>query len=347
MTAVTPRRALALFLSLLVLAAFALGPGRTLIPGMGGIPVAADAVPTGVHGPSGLLIRLNVDYDQGPDHGFGRHTADYLSDGTVIRWTNAGAACEPGMSCGILERNTLTSAGLAAVRALLEENADLLSEPATIEPHFRADAQPSGRPDVISTFILEQPDGTRYTVSAPSATSYDAPNWAPTPAVDRLNALAAALVDPASVVGTDGLADPTWAIYAPEKTAMFISIQTAPSQADPTPIVGQDGTVSIPFSGPRYLEIGWPFEGTPDTFGAAFSGRYGIARCAFLPSTDAVSAINSLPAVLASDVAPGYLASGSDWRSGSGIWRDKVISLTAVSLLPEDVAGSCADALAY
>jgi hypothetical protein len=347
MTAVTPRRALALSLSLLVLAAFALGPGRNLIPGLGGIPVAADAVPTGLHGQSGLLIRLNVDYDQGPDQGFGRHTADYLSDGTVIRWTSAGAACEPGMSCGVMERNTLTPAGLVALRALLEEDADLLGGPATIEPHFRADAQPSGRSDVINTFILEQPDGTRYTVSAPSVASYNAPSWVPTPAIDRLNALAAALVDPVSVIGIDGLVNPTWTAYEPERTAMFISISAAPSQADPTPIVGQDGTVSVPFGAPRLIEIGWPFQGTPDSFGAAFSGRYDMVRCAFLPSADAMAAIKSIPAVLASDVAPGYLASGSDWHSGSGIWRDKIISLTAVSLLPEDVAGSCADALAY
>ncbi len=247
-----PRPALALLLLVLVLAAFALGPGRSLIPGMDGIPVPSDAVPAGAHGPSGLLIRLNVDYDQGPDHGFGRHTADYLVDGTVIRWTNAGAACEPGMSCGVLERNTLTAAGLVALRALLAKDADLLTRPATIEPQIVPGQSTTGRPNMINTFVLEQPDGSRYTVRAPSASSYDAAAWAPDPAIQRLNALAKDLTDPAALLGAGGLVNPAWEPFQPAKMAVFISISPAPSQEDPTPIVDAQGIVSIPFGGPKY-----------------------------------------------------------------------------------------------
>jgi hypothetical protein len=42
------------------------------------------SVPTRV-GPSGLLIRLNWGDDP---RGFGGHNADFLTDGTVIRWVN-------------------------------------------------------------------------------------------------------------------------------------------------------------------------------------------------------------------------------------------------------------------
>jgi hypothetical protein len=314
---------------------------------MGGIPVLSDAVPAGAHGPSGLLIRLNVDYDQGPDHGFGRHTADYLVDGTVIRWTNAGAACEPGMSCGVLERNTLTAAGLVALRALLAKDADLLARPATIGPQMLPGQSTSGRPNMIDTFVLEQPDGSRYTVRAPSASSYDAAAWAPDPAIQRLNALADDLTDPAALLGGGGLVNPAWEPFQPAKMAVFISISPAPSQADPTPIVNAQGIVSIPFGGPKYREMSWPFEGTPETFGTAFNGRYSISRCAFLPSADAVAAIAGLPQMPSRDFAAGDLAEGSAWQSESGIWRDDVINLTMVGLMPEDVAGSCADALAY
>lgn len=201
---------------------------------------------------------------------------------------------------------------------------------------------------MINTFVLEQSEGSRYAVSAPSASSPDAGAWAPDPAIERLNALAKTLVDPATLVGADGLANPAWETYKPTKMAVFISISEAPSQADPTPYFEQDGTMVVPLDGRyKYPEIGWPFEGTPDTFGTAFKGRYNMARCAFLTSADAMAAIASLPDVVASDVAPGYLASGSDWPGGSGIWHDKVVSLTVVGLLPEDVAGSCADALSY
>ena len=108
-------------------------------------------------GPSGLLIRLDLG-DDGV-FGLGRHSADYLSDGTVIRWVT-GSACEIGQGCGTLERNSLTASGLAAFKALLAKTADLLGEPIVVKSQIAPDAQPSGRGETTDVFVQERPDGT-------------------------------------------------------------------------------------------------------------------------------------------------------------------------------------------
>ena len=182
------RRRFALLMNVLVLAACA-APGPSVI-----------SVPARV-GPSGLLVRLDVGY-QGFDLG---HRADYLTDGTVIRWVN-GTACGNGQPCGTLERNSLTATGLTAFRALLAHNADLLAQPMVVKRQIAAGTQPLLRGDIEDAFVLERPDGTRYTVQVPSTTSQDANTWVPDPAITRLNALAAAMLDPATLVGAGGLA---------------------------------------------------------------------------------------------------------------------------------------------
>ena len=323
----------ALLLFFLILGACASGQG------LGRIPAPANPAPDASNAGPNLLIRL----DEGQKgFGVGRHSADYLSDGTVIRWTDAGEMCERGRPCGTLERNTLTSTGLAALRARLAKDADLVAEPREI--HAKS---VSG----YNTFVLERPDGSRYTVSAPDINSpyfnSSGGNWVPDAATERLSALAEAMVDPKTLVGANGLSNPAWEAYQPAKTAIVIRF----SEGEPY----WEGS----FSGPTIVDItetGWPFEGTPDTFGGVFTFDTtdfpGDAyRCIFLPSTDAMRALASLPRSIGGEDAAGYLASGAFWRSGGLRWSAKSpttrLSLMAVALLPEDAAASCANALSY
>lgn len=296
------------------------------------IHVSSNPEPTSAPGAPTLMIRLDVGND---DRGVGLHTADYLSDGTVIRWAPR-PACEAGRPCGALESNSLTTAGLAAVRALLVEDADLLAESTNLKAQMRPGESRSGRSDVINTFVLERPDGTRYTASGPSATSFNAAGWAPDPAIERLNALAEALVDPATVVGANGLVDSTWQTYQPAKTAVFISLAN----------VNSDYPEGL---SPDISSIGWPFEGTPDSFGTAFKG-HGFQRCAFLPSADAMAGIAALSHV-GEGLAVNQITAGAVWGSSTMLWAAKsptaAVSIRAVALLPGDAAVSCADALAY
>jgi hypothetical protein len=303
-----------------------------------------------------LLVRLDVGVINGRPPS--RHTADYLSDGTVIRWTDAGTVCQPEQ-CGALERNTLTSAGLAAVRALLAHDADLLGLPRAFKPQFPPGKQMSGRPGLTNSFLMEGSDGNRYTVTTPSSASFDAPSWAPDPAIERLNALAATLADPATLVGASGLADPTWTPYTPEKTAVFIRFVGVEPVATPTPKSSGLPLIGMLDGAPKYADIsdiGWPFAGTPDTFGSTFTpdptagsrASAGMAfRCAFLPTADAATGIGRLPAAIGASLAAGDLASGVDWTGGYLRWSDKSpttgLSLAAAVILPEDAGSSCAD----
>jgi hypothetical protein len=332
-------RVAAPFLLILMLATCATGPER--------IPAPANATPDASNTGPTLLIRMDVGFAN-DSRGTGPHTADYLSDGTVVRWINAGPACVPGMSCGTLERNTLTATGLAALLALVAKDADLLATPRAFK-HALVPGLPSSRsPTIINTFVLERPDGSRYTVSAPSTSSLDAGDWAPDPAIERLGALAEVMVDPATLVGSAGLTSPAWEAYRPAKTAVFIRF----SEGKPY----SEGS----FSGPTIADLsetGWPFAGDPDTFGAAFTPNSSehflegaTFRCAFLPSADAMPALASLRPI-GGGTAAGYLASGAIWHSGALRWSARSptmrFSLKAVALLPEDAAASCANALSY
>jgi len=292
-------------------------------------------------GSSGLLVRLDIGW-QG--FGAGRHSADYLTDGTVIRWVN-GTACGYAQPCGTLEHNGLTASGLTAFRALLTNDADLLAEPRVVKRQIAPGTHPLLHGDTADAFVLERQDGTRYTVEVPSTTSPDASTWVPDPAITRLNALAEAMLDPAIMVGADGLTDPVWTAYQPTAAAVIIRLTSA---IKPVPYDG-------PF-GPDIQKTGWPLGGAPDTFGVTFtpnpSDEYFIPgatfRCAFLANNATVEAISSLPREAGTSLAAGDMVSGVIWGSGGMRWGDDLdFGMRAVTLLPEDVAGTCSDAFAY
>jgi hypothetical protein len=319
----------------LALSACATGPGRSLIP------VSSSAEPSAPPDAPNLMIRLDTG-NSGDTRGVvDRHVADYLSDGTVIRVSEVGLSCSSVRSCGTLESNTLTPAGLATLRALLAKDFDLLAEPRNVQPQMLPDKVRAPRADVLNTFVLERPDGSRYTVTSPSASSFNASTWAPDLVIERLNALAEALVDPATLIGAGGLANPAWETYRPARMAVFIAL----SNVDPQFVsegLGHDISLT-----------GWPFEGTPETFGTAYTGPGSARRrCAFLPSADAMAAIASLESAAMGSLAAGMLTSGKTWWSGGGmLWDPKSptasVDLSVVALLPEDTAASCVDARSY
>ena len=325
-------RRLALLLAPLALVACA-APGPPVV-----------SVPARV-GPSGLLIRLNIGHE---GFGVGRHSADYLTDGTVIRWSpDGGKVCNGVQLCGTLEHNTLTASGQTAFRATLAEYADLLATPLVVKSNLAPEKQPSGRAESINVFVQERPDGTRFTVEVPSTASYGAENWVSDPAITRLNALAEAMLDPETLVGAGGLTDSSWAAYEPTAAAVIITLSPA---IKPVPFDG-------PF-GPDIQKTGWPLGGAPDTFGAtvtpnAATGFFSTDatskfRCAFLANDATVKAISSLPRSIGTTLAAGRLVAGMTWRSGGMRWGDDLnFAMRAVTLLPEDVAGTCSDAFAY
>ena len=104
-------------------------------------------------------------------------------------------------------------------------------------------------------------------------------------------------------------------------------------------------------------DIGWPFAGTPETFGSPFTpapsadfSHLGTAyRCAFLPTADAVTAIGRLSGSIGAARAAGDLTSGLDWSGGFLRWSGKSpttgLQLAAAVILPEDAGSSCADLL--
>lgn len=351
-----PHRTAALVLLPLVLVACATtGPTvRSLGPA---IPVPTNPTSDAASPAPTLLVRLDVGYLNNPGHG--RHTADYLSDGTVIRWTDAGTVCQWAQPCGSLERNTLTAAGLAALRALLATDAELLAGPGITRPQPLPgkNVEPAGL--IADTFTLTRSDGGRRTVRVVSLTSPDASDWIADPSIKLLNSLAATLVDPATLVGATGLADPTWTPFTPEKAAVFVRFLEIPADVAPTPYRDSSGYILVPLDGSyKYSDIsviGWPFVGTPDTFGIPFtpapsadSSDVGTAyRCAFLPTADAATGIGRLPASIGATLAAGDLASGVDWRGGGLRWSGKSpttgFSLAAAVVLPEDAGLACAD----
>ncbi len=311
----------------------------------GHIPAPANAIAAGSNSGPKLLIRLDVGQDYGPgDSGItSQHVADYLSDGTVIRVNSPANSNLPyPVPPGILERNTLSPTGLATLRALLAKDADLLGQPTDIT-HWGD--------TIIDTFVLERPDGSRYTVTAPDIDSpYADKTWLPDPATARLAALAKALADPATMAGAGGLISPTWTPYLPEKMAAFVLILPIEGKYDPTGI--------NPHNEPDLSDVRWPFQGDPDTFGGAFSdtshrGLFGRAttRCAFLPSADVESGIAGLTYAGFDQFATEQIASGTYFESGIFRWSARSdttgVMLIALALLPEDVATSCADAISY
>ncbi len=300
----------------------------------------SDDGPTMISSPAKLLVRLdtgNIFYK------VGQHVADYLTDGTVIR-----------LHDGKLETNKLTATGLATVQALLDRESDLLSGPGRFEPKLVRSALLFGPGTIGYHFILPAPDGSRFIVSSVNAWSPDAKNWVPDPAIDRLSALAGDLADPASLVGDTGLVDPAWLIYRPARMGVFLAIA-------PTRICGSDPNDNLdclsvsPPAGTSGTD--WLFPGDPRAFGTAFTFAGDTTRrCALLPGAEVDAAVANLPlsadlAQKARDSVAATLASGVTWESGYPFWPAGgpgfVIIVTVVALLPEDVAGPCADALRY
>jgi hypothetical protein len=314
---------------------------------LGTVHVSTSPPPSAAPDAATLLIRL--DYG---DARFGvrRHAADYLSDGTVIRWADHGAPpCGRGQPCGILETNTLTPTGLAALRARLGEDADLLASPRDFKPTHSLGGSEVSLVGVDKRFVLG-PAGDRYTVTTPRTTSPGARQWVYGAEIERLDRLAEVMLDPERLVGPEGFTN-AWTTYQPAKMAVLIWNHDIPPKA--TPILDSGGKmIGMPFDAPQPAKMvgSWPFDAAPSDFGMPFTmvdGR-GDGRCGFVDSAD----IEDLAAVVSpgagGTLAAGMLGEGGSWGSGSVAWDDKTsFSLWVVALLPEDLSASCADAYTY
>lgn len=315
----------ALFLACLALVAC--GPAKIPVSAGGGSP--ADGTPK-------LLIRLDEDNDE---RGVGQHVADYLTDGSVIRLNAAGLTCLFGPSCGQLESNTLTPAGVATMQGLLDDNADLLGQPGTFALRPKPNVGSPLRADIEYTFVIERADGSRYTVSAPSLRSRNADKWGSTPDIDRLNALAEAMIDPVTVVGSDGLSDRVWKEDPSTMVAVFVRF------SEVSPFIAEEHMV------PDIKSTGWPFEGEADSFGTSFTGTDGATRrCGFVSRADIKTALAGWSIVGGNLLEPD-LTAGHSWGSSALLWRAEnpttTLGVRVVPLLPVDSSASCADAMTY
>jgi hypothetical protein len=314
-----PVRVVALLLITLVVAACATAPGSATAPQASGPSVA-----------SHLLIRLDLGTGGYPGFPSG-HLADYLTDGTVVR--------EHG---GILESNRLTEAGLATVTATVSEAARLLNQPLRIEPlstiipMSTTNPMPGQVSEPLNTFVLERPDRTRYTVSAPSRPHADDPT------VEGLTSLGNALRDPEALVGAGGLTGP-WKPYQPAAIGVFLILETLND-----PQIFTDGVM------PHLSQADWPFTGSPLTFGNVFKGPgdHVTRRCALLPADDVLTAFASLSKFggrFGDGQAERQLATGRTWWSDILLWgkvnQFSAVTMQAWTLMPEDGSVSCLDAL--
>ncbi len=260
---------------------------------------------------------------------------DYLSDGTVIRAID-----------GVLKSNALTLAGLAALRGRLADDADLLAAASSADPQA---APPTSwlefhrvSRDNSYALVLGRPDGSRTTVSTADAGAFKAGKWVPDGAmIDRLKTLAKDL-SAISGPGAPGLADRSWSPYQVTRVGVFVGISPN-SNCDPEAFDYCAGVL------PRDISGGWPFAGTPQTFGSAFGGPMDIRRCAFVPIGDVQAALSRLPHPEGQSLTAAGLASRV-WTSGHMIWGaddpTTDVSVTVLALLPEDDSTSCADYLA-
>ncbi len=284
-----------------------------------------------------LLVRLGLTGDFWPVRPI-QHVAEYLTDGTVV-WLHDG----------VLQGDRLTATGLATVHATLAGAADLLATPLSIKPrvsHVPADSSgemPTEISEPLNFFVLERPDGSRYTVIAPDRPPV-AGDPAPDPTVEGLTALGSALADPATLVGPGGLAGP-WETYQPARIAVFLTLETA------NPDVLDNAAV------PRVGPTDWPFTGSPDTFGAAYIGPGSTSvtrRCALVPGAAASTAIASLAKLgypTTGEPAGKQIAAGFIWIGPTLLWvagsQLTFVSFEAEALMPEDGAVSCIDAFSY
>jgi hypothetical protein len=310
--------------------------------GLGRGPARAVGADASSAGPK-LLIRLDVGRPYAKS-GFGpQHVADFLSDGSVVRWASTDDTCRLGFGCGVLERNRLTPSGLASLQALLSRDADLLAGPADFES-----ATDTGIDDIL---VLERPDGSRYTIDVPSPDHHypGAIEQVRPPEVARLTSLARTLSVPTAVADLDWQTyERDWQTYTPARMAVFVTVYDLP-ELNPNGFGDRDHSPVL---------TGWPFDGNPETFGGAFDdnpvpdyrqlvGRTS-SRCAFLRSEEVESALTTLTSPSNGKRMDSIIASGDRART---VWRwsDKSpttgVEMRIVGLLPEDTAGSCIDAI--
>jgi hypothetical protein len=316
--------------------------------GRTGIHVSSSPQPTAAAGAPKLLIRL----DRGDaDFGVRQHAADYLTDGTVVRWVNHDPACDVARDyCGVVEHNTLTADALHALHDLLARDADLLADPRDFKPTQSVGGRVVDLVGVADRFVLERPAGDRYAVTTPDASTPWARDWVFGPDIQRLNALADIMADPETLVGPEGLAQ-AWSTYRPTHIAVFISVYDIPPL--PTSFTTADGTVGSAFDPILPASISqsnWPFDAEPATFGMAFTSPDGRQmRCGFADGAVNETLISFVPSEAGGGrLATSLYAMGRMWGTGGLGWDEKTgFSLRVVALLPEDVSASCADAYSY
>jgi hypothetical protein len=147
------------------------------------------------------------------------------------------------------------------------------------------------------------------TVRTVLSDSLDPGYFVPDERIDRLTALGDALLEPQTLAGADGWADPAWTQYMPRKTVAHLFVH--------------EGVA--PFSSPDVGPSGWPFGDDPRTFGQPFASTepwWPVARCAVLDATAANEAVAALPAgaVEPSDATV-------FWRGGTMAWAERGLEL--------------------
>ena len=265
-----------------------------------------------------LLVRLDVCADVCVDP----RREEYLADGRVIHLD---------LQTGRLVERRLSPSGLARVTARLATAAGLLAHDLSVDPVPVPGKTPPGHGATGYTFIAPTAGGGRATVRTVTARSLDSGYWQPDPRIDRLTALGDALLEPETLAGADGWADPGWTRFFPTKVAVFVHVR--------------DGVA--PFSSPDLGATGWPFGGDPRTFGEPFASpldAWPIARCAVLNAAAADAAAARLPE---GALAPwGYT---DFWRAGTAAWAQRGLELQVSlrSVLPDQDSLPCGDLFTY
>ena len=261
--------------------------------------------------PAGLIVRLDVCADVCIDP----RRDEYLDDGRVIHLD---------LATGRLMERRLSPAGLARVEARVAEDADLLDADRSVDPVPLQGKEPPGHGAISYTFLTPIPAGGNARVRTVTSGSLDPGYWTPDRRIDRLTALGDALLAPEAVAGPDGWADAAWALYRPDKVAVFVH--------------AREGTA--PFSSPGFGPAGWPGVGDPRAFAEPFASpldAWPIARCATLDRDAATTAVAALPAVLDPADPDAF------WREGAFGWESGRSEILVVvrTLLPDEEAVPC------
>jgi hypothetical protein len=234
---------------------------------------------------------------------------EYLADGRVIR---------QDLETWRLQERRLAPAGLSRVEARVAEDADLLARDLEVDPVRVPGKDWPAHGVGTYRFITQGDAGGRVTVSTATGGSLDPGYFVPDERIDRLTALGDALLEPETLAGADGWADPAWSQYVPQKVVVHI--------------FARDGVA--PFSSPDVGATDWPFGDDPRTFGEPFVASQSgspVARCAVLDSTAANDAAAALPAGSLSRDPTVF------WREGTMAWAERGLELEVSlwALLPD------------